>query len=100
MGIRDAVMRYRLRWHPRRGGWYFSLWIDGTLVLSGKRVCSESLLTWRYRITTQPEGHFMMIPFNANGGEPTRDGLGWTHALYWIDPTDMTTYDPVVLEVT
>ena len=115
--IRGVVIRYRLVWYPRRAAWYLTLWADGEEMISGRRVTAQApdvaggTLLWRYRLSPplpmlveaggkRRYGRLMLYSFSGDSSEVTEAGLGWTHALYWIDPDDQTTAESIVIEVT
>lgn len=93
LGAQD--LQVTLTWNGRGQHWYMDLHLpDGTpLVLSRKLVPVLPIL-YSHRALVPIVGDFALIPESEGAPEyPTFEGLGTTHKLYWMDETELETYE-------
>lgn len=82
-------------WNARSGFWFLDILApDGTPKITGRKLVPALPVCYSHRALAGIDGDFVLLPETEASAEvPTFEGLGKTHNLYWLDPTELNDFE-------
>lgn len=91
----DQTLQLTLQWNGRGEHWFLDIaTAEGTPRLSGRKIVPMLPVCYGHRAATDIAGDFVLMSESESAPEyPTFEGLGTTHNLYWLDNSELATWE-------
>ena len=94
--LENQTLSLRIHWNGRGSHWFLDIQTqEGQDILTGRKLVPVIPVCYSHRaLASVVKGDFVLLPETDQSPEyPTFEGLGTTHNLYWMNPSELTAYE-------